>query len=62
MNTKISDSLGFSADKRRRRNQHRRAAKQLLKSGGFFNGLSARGSTFHAVAMWHLAQARYLGR
>lgn len=52
--------MGFSSDKRKRRRQHRTAARNLLKSGGFFNGFSARGSTFYAVAMWHLNQARCL--
>jgi hypothetical protein len=52
--------MGFSADKRKRRNEHRAAAKKLLKSGGFFNCYSARGSTFGQVAAWHLSQARLL--
>lgn len=64
MNTKLSPyyAASYSTDKRKRRNQHRTAAKSLLGSGGFFNGFSARGSTMHSVAGWHLAQARYLGR
>lgn len=53
---------GFSSDKRRRRRQHRLAARDLLRGGGFFNGFSARGSTMHSVALWHLFQARYAGR
>lgn len=52
--------MGFSTDKRKRRNEHRAAAKKLLKSGGFFNCYSARGSTFGQVASWHLGQARLL--
>lgn len=54
--------MGFADDARQRKRQHRRAAKRLLKSGGFFNGNSMRGTTFHAVAMWHLAQARVLAQ
>lgn len=52
--------MGFSSDKRKRRNEHRTAARKLLKSGGFFNGYSARGSTFGEVAAWHLSQAKLL--
>ena len=52
--------LGFSLDKRKRKNQHRTVALKLLRGGGFFNGYSARGSTFHIVALWHLNQARQL--
>lgn len=52
--------MGFSADKRKRRNEHRAAAKKLSKSGGFFNGFSARGSTFGQVIAWHLSQAKLL--
>jgi len=52
--------MGFSADKRKRRHQHRCAAKNLLREGGFFNCFSARGSTFGQIAMWHLSQARAL--
>lgn len=50
--------MGYSSDKRKRRNQHRTAARKLLNSGGFFNGFSTRGSTFHSIAAWHLANAR----
>jgi len=53
-------SMGFSTDKRKRRNQHRQAAKNLLSNGGFLNCYSARGSTFANVAAWHLSQARAL--
>jgi hypothetical protein len=55
-----AEQMGFSLDKRKRRRQHRLAAKNLLTNGGVFNGASARGSTFHGVALWHLDQARYL--
>ncbi len=60
LNKQRSAQMGFSTDIRKRRRQHRKAARQLLTGGGIFNGLSARGSTFHAVAMWHLEQARAL--
>lgn len=49
---------GFSPDNKKRRKQHRRAAKNLFHQGGFFNGYSARGSSMGQVALWHLAQAR----
>jgi len=52
--------MGFSRDKRKRRNQHRTAARNLLRNGGFFNCYSARGSTFGDVAAWHIDQARAL--
>lgn len=45
-------------DKRKKRRLHRNAAKSLLSNGGLFNNFSAPGSTFYAVAMWHLKQAR----
>ena len=54
--------LGYSNDKRKRRNQHRQNAKTLLSNGGVFNVFSARGSTFWHVAQWHLNNAKYLGR
>lgn len=62
MKTKLNPIMGYSNDKRKRRNQHRTNAKKLLKSGGFFNNYSAVGSSFWYVAQWHLSQARYLGR
>lgn len=57
---KRATALGFSHDKRKRRRQHRSAARKLIKDGGFFNRLSAPGSTFWGVAQWHLGQARAL--
>lgn len=54
--------MGFSADRRRRRREHRQAARKLLREGGILNNFSAPGSTLHAVAQWHLAQARWLSR
>lgn len=47
---------------RKQRREHRISARSLLKGGGLFNGFSSKGSTFHAVAMWHLNKARNLGR
>lgn len=61
MTKKVAAQYGFSSDKRKRRNQHRNAAKNLLSEGGFFNGFSARGSTFGQISIWHLYNARYLG-
>lgn len=46
-------AYGYSADKRKRRNQHRQSAKELKQHGG---------GTCANVAKWHLMQARYLGR
>lgn len=57
---KQASQLGFSSDKRKRRRQHRKAADHLLREGGFFNDMSARGSTLNQIAAWHLAQARAL--
>lgn len=53
-------SMGYSADRRKRRRQHRKNAKRLLENGGLLNGFSAVGSSFWYVAQWHLQQARYL--
>jgi hypothetical protein len=50
--------MGFSSDNRKRRRQHRRAAKRLLDNGGLLNGFSDVGSSFWQVAQWHLQQAR----
>lgn len=60
LNKQRAAQMGFSADKRKRRRQHRQAAKNLLNNGGFFNGYSSLGSTFWQVAQWHKAQARAL--
>lgn len=45
--------LGYHADKRKRRRQHRQMARKLSSYGG---------STMWAVAMWHREQARWVGR
>ena len=58
INTKEAILMGYSADKRRRRRQHRKIARQLLREGGFFNNYSAPGSTAWCVAQWHKANAR----
>lgn len=50
--------LGYSADKRKRRRQHRNNAKRLIDGGTFLNSKAPRGSTPGLVARWHLAQAR----
>ena len=48
---------GYSADKRKRRNQHREAAKSLIKQNIGVFGVS---ESINAVAWWHLQQAKYL--
>jgi hypothetical protein len=58
MNKRAALEMGYAADKRKRRRQHRVAALELLKNGGLLNWNSARGSTFWQVAQWHKAQAR----
>lgn len=52
----------MAEDKRKVRRGHRRSADNLLNGGGLFNSFSARGSTFHYVAMWHLKRARNFKR
>lgn len=52
--------MGFSPDRRKRRRQHRRAAKALISGGTLLNATAPRGSTPWLVAKWHLAQARAL--
>ncbi len=52
--------MGFHLDKRKRRRQHRRAARQLIGAGTLLNAKAPRGSTLYVVAQWHLFQARYL--
>jgi hypothetical protein len=54
--------MGYSADKRKRRREHRRAARMLIASGTIFNARAPRGSIPHSVAAWHLFQARWDGR
>ncbi len=44
-------ALGYSADKRKRRRQHRKSAKHLSCEGG---------KTIAFVASWHRAQARWI--
>lgn len=39
-----------------------RAARHLINGGTFLNARAPRGSTPHTIAMWHLGNARYLGR
>jgi hypothetical protein len=47
-------SMCYSSDKRKRRREHRRNARELRKFGG--------GGTIAAVISWHLYQAQWLGR
>lgn len=44
-------SMGYSADKRKRRRQHRKNARFLGTNGG--------GSIFGSVVRWHRTQARW---
>lgn len=60
MPTDQAVAMGFSADRRKRRRQHRLAARRLLASTGVFVPQQAPGTSFHAVAQWHLEQARWL--
>lgn len=48
----------YPSDKRKQRRYHRHAARNLLNNGGVFNHCSARGTSFHSVASWHLGMAR----
>ena len=57
MNKARALEIGYSSDKRKRRRQHRIAARNLLRSGGFFNGCSCKGSEFWFIANWHKEQA-----
>jgi hypothetical protein len=52
--------MGYSADKRKRRREHRVAARELIGAGTFLNARAPVGSTSWEVARWHLAQARGL--
>jgi hypothetical protein len=64
MKTKLPGYLvnQFSTDKRKRRRQHRQAARRLIANGTLFNARALPGSSPSVVAWWHLQQARYLGR
>lgn len=50
--------LGYSADKRKRRREHRANAKRLIAGGTFLNARAPKDSIPGFVARWHLAQAR----
>lgn len=51
---------GFSPDRRKRRHEHRLAARRLMRAGTLLNLSAPIGSIPHEVARWHLFQARYL--
>lgn len=53
---------GFSADKRKRRREHRQAARALIHGGTLFNARAPIGSIPWEVSRWHLWQARHVGR
>lgn len=50
---------GFSTDKRKRRKEHRRTAREII---GHNVGVFGPSSSFAAIAVWHLYNARYFGR
>lgn len=54
--------LGLSRDQRKRKRSHRKAARTLLRCGGFFDQFSAPGSSFYDIAQWHLSQAQLLAQ
>ena len=58
LNTARALKMGYSADKRKRRRQHRQAARQLMGAGTLLNARSSLQSIPVIVAAWHLAQAR----
>lgn len=58
LNKTRAQKMGYSADKRKRRRQHRQAARELMVGGTLLNGRAPRGSIPGSVAAWHLAQAR----
>lgn len=58
-----AQQMGYAADKRKRRRQHRKNAQTLMQGGTFLNpGRAPRGSIPGDVAAWHLQQARWVGR
>lgn len=60
MSAKKAAELGFSADKRKRRRQHRAAARRLTEFDRMLGERPAVGTVSHGVASWHLNQARFL--
>jgi len=49
-------SMGYSADKRRQRREHRLNARHIRHEN------RRNSQTLEETIRWHLAQARYLGR
>lgn len=60
LRTRDALRMGYSPDRRKRRGQHRRMARELLGGGTLLNPTAPKGSVPYAVAQWHLAQARLL--
>ena len=58
LKTKHALEMGFSQDRRKRRSEHRTAAKNLINGGTLFNSKAPPGSIPWVVAQWHLFQAR----
>lgn len=53
----VAVNIGYSKDRRKRKREHRLAAKKLLNSGTLFYVIAPKGSTLYNIAQWHLAQA-----
>jgi hypothetical protein len=60
LSDQLAVSMGYSPDKRKRRREHRNAAKELMASGTLLNPRTSRNTILGSVAWWHLQQARYL--
>lgn len=58
MAKELAVKMGYSADRRKRKRQHRKAARKLLRGGTLFHSVAPVGSIPWCVAKWHLEQAR----
>lgn len=58
MAKELAVKMGYSADRRKRKRQHRKAARNLLRGGTLLNAVVPAGSIPLCVAKWHLEQAR----
>lgn len=57
LSTERAVSMGYSSDRRKRKRQHRIAARALLRDGGFFNGGYPDLSVFPATEPAHVILA-----
>lgn len=58
---KQAAEMGYSRDRRKRRHQHRAAARKLMGAGSLLSpGRTQPGSNIHGVVVWHLFNARFL--